>query len=375
MTEPFIQFSTRPLRGIDGLLAVATLNRPEALNALDHRMIFELLEIIKRVESDHSIFGLWIESSIEKAFCAGGDVRDVTNFGQKGGVTDLSHASDYLADEYLLDLWLPKMQKPVFAWGDGYLMGGGMGIFQGVDVRFVTEHSKLAMPEVRIGFVPDCGGSWFLNRATNGLGICLSMTGATVSASDACWLQLADWLLPRQEKDAVLDTICGLNFSSKYAALSDLGSKLSEVTSRSPSQGPWEAVGSQLVNRIRHQTPEGVWRAIEFWYQAIPELFVGLEQASPGASLVSGHQFQRSRFLSLYECVIQEHDLAMHMLGDGEWCEGVRALLVDKDKNPDWRFDRVEQVESDWIHAMLAPMNWEGVHPLRKKLAEHGIYS
>ena len=142
-------------------------------------MIRELLRIIEAVENDTAIKGLWIESSAEKAFCAGGDVRDVTNNGQAGGLTDLTKSADYLADEYLLDVWLRRSTKPIFAWGDGYIMGGGMGVFQGADVRFVTEHSNLAMPEVRIGFVPDCGGSWFLNRVPNGLGICLAMSGTT----------------------------------------------------------------------------------------------------------------------------------------------------------------------------------------------------
>ena len=146
MLEPTVHFHTIPLKQSEGLLGVAVMDRPKALNALDHTMIRELLTIVETVESDTSIRGLWIESSAEKAFCAGGDVRDVTNNGQAGGLTDLSNSSDYLADEYLLDVGLRYCSKPVFAWGDGYIMGGGMGVFQGADVRFVTEYSSLAMP-------------------------------------------------------------------------------------------------------------------------------------------------------------------------------------------------------------------------------------
>ena len=136
--------------------------------------------------------------------------------------------------------------KPIFAWGDGYIMGGGMGIFQGADVRFVTEHSNLAMPEVRIGFVPDCGGSWFLNRVPNGLGICLAMSGTTVGAEDGCWLNLADWLLPRTEKTEVFDAVLELDYSSKEAALSDIGTVLHNATSESSRKGPWEENGARL---------------------------------------------------------------------------------------------------------------------------------
>ena len=204
MSEPTVRFHTVPLSNAEGVLGVAVMDRPKALNALDHTMIRGLLQAVETVESDAAIKALWIESSAEKAFCAGGDVRDVTNNGQAGGLDDLSNSADYLADEYLLDVWLRYCSKPVFAWGDGYIMGGGMGVFQGADVRCVTEHSSLSMPEVRIGFVPDCGGSWFLNRVPNGLGICLAMSGVTVGAADGCWLNLADWLLPRAEKSQVI---------------------------------------------------------------------------------------------------------------------------------------------------------------------------
>jgi enoyl-CoA hydratase/carnithine racemase len=373
MSEPTVRFHTVPLDHADGVLGVAVMNRPKALNALDHTMIRELLQIVETVESDATIKALWIESSAEKAFCAGGDVRDVTNNGQAGGLTDLTNSADYLADEYLLDVWLRRCSKPVFAWGDGYIMGGGMGVFQGADVRCVTEHSNLAMPEVRIGFVPDCGGSWFLNRVPNGLGICLAMSGATVGAADGCWLNMADWLLPRAEKSALFEAVLGLTYASKEAALSEIGAILHQATSESPRQGPWEANGARLGNSIRHQSPLAVWHTMQLWHHDIPELFVGLEQASPGAALVAGYQQQRAKYQNLTKAVLQEHDLGMRLLSDGEWCEGVRALLIEKDKNPQWRFKTVDEVTPDWIQAMLAPMNWTTTHPLAAKLSAKGL--
>ena len=368
MQESSVRFHSVPLHQTDGFLGVATLNRPKVLNALDHTMIRELLEVMVRVDNDVSIKALWIESSTEKAFCAGGDVRDVTNNGQAGGLKDLQNSSDYLADEYLLDVWLRECKKPVFAWGDGYIMGGGMGILQGADVRFVTQHSNLAMPEVRIGFVPDCGASWFLNRVPNGLGICLAMSGATVSSADGHWLNLADWVLPRAEKDALMDKILGLNYESKIHALSKLGQILNQEITECRSQGLWEIHGAILGNSIRHQSPVDVWRAMQQWHHDEPQIFKGLEQASPGAAMVAGHQFQRAKHQSLIATLLQEHDLAMRFLNDGEWCEGVRALLIDKDKKPKWRFQSVNEVTADWIRTMLAPMDWTLNHPLGERL-------
>ena len=373
MSEPTVRFHTVPLSNARGVLGVAVMDRPKALNALDHTMIRGLLQAVETVESDAAIKALWIESSAEKAFCAGGDVRDVTNNGQAGGLDDLSNSADYLADEYLLDVWLRYCSKPVFAWGDGYIMGGGMGIFQGADVRCVTEHSSLSMPEVRIGFVPDCGGSWFLNRVPNGLGICLAMSGVTVGAADGCWLNLADWLLPRAEKSQLFEAVLGLNYASREAALSEIGAILHRATSELPRQGPWEENGARLGNSIRHQSPLATWHTMLKWYREVPELFVGLEQASPGAALVAGYQHQRAKYQNLPQAVLQEHDLGMRLLSDGEWCEGVRALLIDKDKNPQWRFKTVEEVTPDWIQAMLAPMKWTTTHPLVAKLSAEGL--
>ena len=373
MSEPTVRFHTIPLNKAEGVLGVAVMDRPKALNALDHAMIRELLNVVETVESDPNIKALWIESSVEKAFCVGGDVRDVTNNGQAGGLTDLTNSADYLADEYLLDVSLRYCSKPVCAWGDGYIMGGGMGVFQGADIRCVTEYSNLAMPEVRIGFVPDCGGSWFLNRVPNGLGICLAMSGSTVAAADACWLNLADWLLPRAEKPALFEAVLGLTYSSKEAALSEIGAILYEATSESPTKGPWEQNGARLGNSIRHQSPRAVWQTMQQWHHEFPEIFVGLEQASPGAVLVAGYQHLRAKYQNLTKAVLQEHDLGMRLLSDGEWCEGVRALLIDKDKNPQWRFKTVDEVTPDWIQAMLAPMNWPTTHPLEAKLSAKGL--
>ena len=373
MSEPTVRFHTVPLNHAEGVLGVAVMDRPKALNALDHTMIRELLQVLETVESDAAIKGLWIESSAERAFCAGGDVRDVTNNGQTGGLTDLTKSSDYLADEYLLDVWLRHCAKPVFAWGDGYIMGGGMGVFQGADVRCVTEHSNLAMPEVRIGFVPDCGGSWFLNRVPNGLGVCLAMSGATVGAADGCWLNLADWLLPRAEKSALFEAVLGLSFASKETALSAIGETLYQATSELPRQGPWEGNGARLGNSIRHQSPLAVWHRMQEWQQEIPELFAGLEQVSPGAAMVAGYQQQRIKYENLSQAVIREHDLGMRFLSDGEWCEGVRALLIDKDKKPQWRFQSVDDVTFDWIQSICAPMNWSTAHPLVARLSAKGL--
>ena len=372
MHEATVQLEYAPLQ--DGLLlARVCFNRPQALNALDHSMIQELLVILDDIEANPQVVCVWIESVTERAFCAGGDVRDVTDQGRAGGLIDLSHASAYLADEYLLDVRLRLSPKPVIAWGDGYILGGGMGVFQGAHIRIVTPHSQLAMPEVRIGFVPDCGGSWFLNRVPYGLGQALAMSGVMVNAADALYLNLADWRLPRQAKADVLALLQGVAWGSGDA-LSLI--KACIQSQQCPEEGHpsgWATQGPALAADIRHHTPSAVWAVLERWAERDPELMHGLELASPGAALIAGHQFQRAHLQNIGQCVIQEHDLGMRLLQDGEWCEGVRALLIDKDKTPRWRFGSVADVEPSWITAMMSPMAWPGGHPLKRALAAHAI--
>ena len=371
MTEATVSLVYAPLRA-GKTLARVILNRPAALNALDHSMIEQLLGIIDALEHDPAVACVWMESAIERSFCAGGDVRDVTDQGRRGGLTDLTHASAYLADEYVLDVRLRSFPKPVIAWGDGYILGGGMGIFQGAHIRIVTPHSQLAMPEVRIGFVPDCGGSWFLNRVPYGLGQALAMTGVTVQAADALYLNLADWLLPRDAKSDVFARLMDLDWSHGQALI-QFAAALKTMTTPDHAQSLWSLNGGALANDLRHHGPRDAWAVLTAWQTRAPTMLHGLDLVSPGAALVAGYQFQRATQQNLGQCVVQEHDLGMRLLMDGEWCEGVRALLVDKDKQPRWQFESVQSVDPNWIAEMMAPMDWSEGHPLKQALAAHGI--
>ncbi|MGA1207543.1 MAG: enoyl-CoA hydratase/isomerase family protein [Litorivicinaceae bacterium] len=371
MSEPTVLLEFVSLQD-DQVLAHIRLNKPRTLNALDHDMIRQLLRALDQIEADSRAVCVWIDSVTERAFCAGGDVRDVTEQGRVGGLDDLTHASAYLADEYLLDLRIRLSAIPVIAWGDGYIMGGGMGVFQAAQIRCVTPHSQLAMPEVRIGFIPDCGGSWFLNRVPYGLGQALAMSGVTVNANDALYLSLADWLVPREAKSMLFDAVCALPWRSGQALVA-LNAVLQTHHQPDLAQSPWAVHGLALSSALRHLTPEQVWDRLDEWAHKVPALLDGWASVSPGAALIAGHQWQRARLQTIGACVVQEHDLGMRLLQDGEWCEGVRALLVDKDKAPRWRYRTVAEVETDWITAMMTPMKWSQGHPLQRALAAHGI--
>ena len=172
-----------------------TLNRPAGLNALTLDMVRTLQRQLDAWAQDPQVHAVVLRGAGEKAFCAGGDIRSLYDSFKNG---DTLH-QDFFVEEYALDLAIHHYRKPVLALMDGFVLGGGMGLVQGADLRVVTEKSRLAMPEVGIGYFPDVGGSYFLPRIPGELGIYLGVSGVQIRAADALYCGLADWYLDSEQ--------------------------------------------------------------------------------------------------------------------------------------------------------------------------------
>ena len=168
-----------------------TLNRPAGLNAITLDMVRLLQQQLDAWASDADVHAVVLRGAGEKAFCAGGDIRSLYDSYKSG---DTLH-EDFFVEEYALDLTIHHYRKPVLALMDGFVLGGGMGLVQGADLRVVTDKSRLAMPEVAIGYFPDVGDSYFLPRIPGELGIYLGVSGVQIRAADALYCGLADWYL------------------------------------------------------------------------------------------------------------------------------------------------------------------------------------
>jgi len=195
MSAVFEQTSLRDpdvLFRIVNRVAIITLNRPAALNALSHSMIHELLELVERCRVDQDIVALVLRGAGEKSFCAGGDVRALYEMRQRND----NGWQSFFIDEYRLDYTLYHFSKPVVALLDGIVMGGGMGLGQGAWLRVVTERTKMAMPETRIGFVPDVGATHFLGQMPTEMELYVGLTGVTLSGAEALHFGLADLCVP-----------------------------------------------------------------------------------------------------------------------------------------------------------------------------------
>lgn len=319
----------------DGI-ATATLNRPAALNSLSQDMILGLHAQLREWAGDPQVKAVVMRGAGEKAFCAGGDIRALHRSFTTGGTLH----NEFFAAEYALDYFIHRYPKPCICLMDGITMGGGMGIAQGATVRVVTDKTRVAMPEVGIGLIPDVGASYFLSRLPGALGLYLALTGNQVRAADALYAGLADVHLAADALAHVDEALHRIQWSNDPSA--DVSSALRSLGTAQLSDPPLAAVRSAIDGHFCHGDVAGILQSLHS--EASPEYSAWAQQVlstlatrSPLSVAVALRQLQRGKTLSLAECFRMELGLVRHCFERGDFIEGVRALIVDKDNQPRWR--------------------------------------
>ncbi|KTC51111.1 crotonase [Pseudomonas fluorescens ABAC62] len=312
-----------------------TLNRPAGLNAITLNMVRRLTQQLHEWSTDPSVYAVVLRGAGEKAFCAGGDIRSLYDSFKRG---DSLH-QDFFVEEYALDLAIHHYPKPVLALMDGFVLGGGMGLVQGADLRVVTERSRLGMPEVAIGYFPDVGGSYFLSRVPGDLGTYLGVTGVQIRAADALYCGLADWYLDS-------------------ARLTDLDHKLDQLRWHGTPLKDLQGVLAKLAVQQLPDPPLARLRPVIDHFFGLPDVPSIVEQLqevtvadshqwaldtvdlmntrSPLAMAVTLKMLREGRHLKLEQCFALELHLDRQWFERGDLIEGVRALIIDKDKTPRW---------------------------------------
>jgi enoyl-CoA hydratase/carnithine racemase len=348
-------------------VAIITLNRPAALNALSHAMVRELAVLIERCRHDSGIVALVFRGAGAKGFCAGGDVREVHRLATNGDPRWLA----FFVDEYRLDYALHTYPKPVVALLDGIAMGGGMGLGQGARLRIVTERSRIAMPETRIGFLPDVGATRFLSVMPAEVELYVGLTGAALSGADALRLQLADlcvpadWLasfeerLQRMSHDGELISALRGVFEPPcnivpHAALQPFTQLILRHFDRRSSV---ERIVATLGHDLEREPP----REVKQWLQSTYEAMTG---HSPTMLCVTREALLRGRQMTLAECFRMELGVVKRVIEEGDFCEGVRAQLVDKDRKARWAPATLAEVRPERVRHFLASPWKSDAHPL-----------
>lgn len=347
------------------LMGVVSLAAPKSLNVLNLDMVKALHEGLLRWESDPRILFVCLVGE-GRSFCAGGDVvslRDSVLCGDE-------YLKDFFTFEYQLDLLLHQYAKPLVCFAHGHLIGGGAGLFSAARYKVVNETTRFSMPEVRIGFYPDVGASWFLGRLPYGVGLFAGFTGCAILPHDLIMLGLADSLMPF----ATAEEFCHYLSSASWPdRLEDAGQRLDEllIHDRIPSGSGVLYPFCQKIDDIR----QSVNSASEYfhalmsmqipahWYQ---QVLADLRYASPHSLAMVYQLLSGTPVDTPVEAFHLEWGLSLAACQHPDFSEGVRALLVDKDKSPNWQTNAIEAVEQGGIVTLFEQASLARGNPFNK---------
>ncbi|SHH76922.1 enoyl-CoA hydratase/isomerase family protein [Ferrimonas marina] len=336
-------------------IGVASLNSERSLNALSLAMVDSLTEQLDRWAEDDRIVCIWLQGSGDKAFCAGGDIRAIYE-AAKAAPGELTEAvTDFFSREYRLDHKIHRFPKPMVVWGSGIVMGGGLGLMAGASHRIATETSRIAMPEISIGLFPDVGGTWFLNRMPGQCGRFLALTGYSMNGADARYVGLADHLVLSERRSALLDALTSLGWQGEAGDRDMLSGYLRGLEEQDLPQLPESLLHreqasidavmqgdslAQVAGQLNEAASQADWLA---------RPAKTLQAGSPITAHLIWHQLSACGDWSIEQVFQQELVWAVRCAQQGDFVEGVRALLIDKDRNPQWRFTQREEVTPDWL--------------------------
>lgn len=327
-----------------------TLTRPKALNALTYDMAMAIGEALHGWQAGHAVDMIVLDSEGDKALCAGGDIAQIYAGGLAG---DFAYGQRFWIDEYRMNAKIARCRIPYVALMDGIVMGGGVGISAHGSHRIVTERSVIAMPECGIGLVPDVGGTYILARAPGHLGEFLSMTGWRMAAADAILAGFADSLIAVEDISALTaaaeETADPSVFKSFYRA-------------------PGEAALARHLQVIdRHfgkETALACLQSLEDDKSEIAqEAATAIRRACPLSVACAFEMIRRARSLETIEDVLAlEFRFTYRSMSDGDFLEGIRAQIIDKDRRPRWRIGCLEDITPSHIETALAPLGNDELH-------------
>lgn len=304
---------------VEAGIATVSLNRPEAFNALNSVMLEGLHALLQKWENDPAVTEIIVSGIGPKAFCAGGDIKQVFDAKLKNNA--IAEGADYFQKEYSLNYRLAVYKKPTTTKAHGYCLGGGMGLFNYAKNRLVDKTIKLGMPEGMIGFFTDVGASYFLPKLPGELGHFVGLTGYFVDAKDSFY--------------------CG--FSTNDVSFGEDGYLKTHQTVID------EIFSKPTIEEIIKALDNSSYSQSKMWLDL-------LMKQSPLSLKVIDRYLRKSKSWSLEECLKQDYHLALNMIQLPDFVEGVRAQVVDKDKKPNWMFKTLQDVPNSLVENLFNPV-------------------
>ncbi|SER26346.1 enoyl-CoA hydratase/isomerase family protein [Actinokineospora terrae] len=316
-----------------------TLNRPQALNALDHAMVLAVTEHLELWRADPAVRVVVVLGAGERGLCAGGDIRFIHEDARAGGAASLA----FWADEYRMNALIARYPKPYVAFMDGVVMGGGVGISAHGSHRVVTERSRIAMPEVGIGLAPDVGGTYLLSRSPGELGTHIALTGTSMSGPDAIHCGLADHYAPSDRLPDLLEALESRDDAIASVATTPPPSALAAEREWIDHCYAPDTV-EEVLDRLRDNGEAAIAAARE------------IERKSPSALKVTLRALRNAALLPDLEAVLaQDFHTSSRALRSPDLVEGIRAQIIDKDRSPHWSPATLAEVDEPLVAGYFTP--------------------
>jgi len=348
---------------VEGRVGCITLNRAKALNALSLDMVRRLTKALLEFRDNPQVLAVLVRGRGKEEpfghFCAGGDIR----FFHQAALADDESLANFFTEEYALNHLIHTYSKPYIAFMDGVVMGGGMGISQGASVRIVTDRTQMAMPETHIGLFPDVGGGYFLSRCPGHIGEYLGLTGQKINGHQAILAGLADGFIEAQRLPLIWKTLLSTPFETSESVERWLQSQFTKFDSAQfPEKAAIDkcfALTSPLEISLALEQENSSWSH---------QTLANLKKASPLMVHVVLAQIRKARKMGLADDLRMERDMVhhcFHLRTKSETVEGIRALAIDKDHQPQWAHANLSDVQQDeWPLFFQSPWTAE-THPLR----------
>ncbi len=381
------------------LIGIMTLNTPKSLNALSVEMCQLLSSQLEQWQSEPDVVAILLRGAGDKAFCAGGDIRKLYDSMSPSAPLPNPYATEFFSHEYRLYRQMHFYPKPLILWGDGIIMGGGMGLMAACSHRIVTERTRFAMPEITIGLFPDASGSWFLQRMPAKVGLFLGLTGAMCNGNDALLTNLAEYTAAHDDYEAIMQRLMQADwqvmFDNSYAdsaysitsralAAHTAATTLELATSklalywqsiqRLMSSGGLADIDALMRDDAALLQLDGDFAGDDWIQRALATYRDGC----PVSAALTYALYHKVADLSLEQVLYLEVNTAVHCAANPDFKEGVRALLIDKDKSPQWSRSLSECLTPEgreYIEQHFENPYDKGEHPLRDWLSADALGS
>ncbi|MBM7598848.1 enoyl-CoA hydratase/carnithine racemase [Virgibacillus halotolerans] len=328
-------------------VATITLNQPKAINALTYDMLLPIREKLLEWDENNAIRIVILKGAGSKGFCAGGDIKTLYQ-AREQHQDALQAAEQFFAVEYKTDQLIAAFSKPIIAFLDGVIMGGGVGLSYGASHRIVTERTKWAMPEMNIGFFPDVGAAYFLNKAPGYIGRYLALTAMTLRAADVLYINGADAFIPSERLPDLLNQLETTNWHTGNTE-DILQQHLDSYTDHPGTEGKLADLQTQIDQHFSYDTVEAIVDSLttdtsEFAVKTKEMLLT----KSPVSLKVTLEQLIRGKG-TLAACLQTDYILAKHFMRHDDFFEGVRSVLIDKDQNPQYKYKQLADVSDAFV--------------------------